>query len=442
MLSNSEMQPTKCLQVEHKAIQSVPKVLSLKDNRPFLDSWLTAVEPVVIDSLYPNWRELYFEFYDLASESCIFDGRQECVVIGRMLVLLIVSKLSKLGLDISYLMQLCGVPEKLYPACKTCLFGFMRYIFDFPLHCQDDFDFTAKFRPHGSNSYIYFATPKINITNHEEVVFKALPNEVDGALDYSAFVEIFAHYKLWKKYGKQPNLSELVGFYASRNHIFLVFPRYPYTFEMFTTSTRVDSVSVKNIFRQLCDAIEKLHDLGIAHRDIKLENIMFDANWNLVLIDFGLCSLSYSSKRQTFPVCTITTRAPEQLFYEKEKDSLDFDGKKIDIWSLGCMLSAFGMKSFEYIFPGTTEEVLKESVIEITSNFEEYITSYMWKTLGVKGVKLMRRILNKIPDLRPTISEILSDDYFCTENYAETCENVNSNNKRCINEVVSNCSKK
>lgn len=40
-------------------------------------------------------------------------------------------------------------------------------------------------------------------------------------------------------------------------------------------------------FFQLASAVEYLHELNIAHRDIKLENILLDDLMNAQLIDFG-----------------------------------------------------------------------------------------------------------------------------------------------------------
>ena len=34
-------------------------------------------------------------------------------------------------------------------------------------------------------------------------------------------------------------------------------------------------------------SVSYMHSNGIAHRDLKLENIMFDKDFNLKLIDFG-----------------------------------------------------------------------------------------------------------------------------------------------------------
>ena len=44
---------------------------------------------------------------------------------------------------------------------------------------------------------------------------------------------------------------------------------------------------VRNIMKQMTNALMYLHERNIAHRDIKLENIIVNEDMQLKLIDFG-----------------------------------------------------------------------------------------------------------------------------------------------------------
>lgn len=43
-------------------------------------------------------------------------------------------------------------------------------------------------------------------------------------------------------------------------------------------------------FKQLLSALTHMHEKGISHRDVKPENIMFDSEFTLKLIDFGFAT--------------------------------------------------------------------------------------------------------------------------------------------------------
>jgi MAP/microtubule affinity-regulating kinase len=50
---------------------------------------------------------------------------------------------------------------------------------------------------------------------------------------------------------------------------------------------RIDENAARKIYAQVISALQYLHSKCIAHRDIKLENVMLDQYKNVKLIDFG-----------------------------------------------------------------------------------------------------------------------------------------------------------
>lgn len=103
-------------------------------------------------------------------------------------------------------------------------------------------------------------------------------------------------------------------------------------------------VEIKRIFAQIISALNYLHNtLKIAHRDLKLENILFDDNYNIRLIDFGLSCQETKDKQPFKTLCgSFPYAAPEifkQIPYTYE----------LDIWSLGVCIyaSAAGCLPFQ-----------------------------------------------------------------------------------------------
>jgi serine/threonine-protein kinase SRK2 len=89
-------------------------------------------------------------------------------------------------------------------------------------------------------------------------------------------------------------------------------------------------LDIKVIFMQLLSAVGFCHKNNICHRDIKLENILFDDSI-LKLADFGYaCHLDNIESTQI--VGTVAYIAPE-LFKKRP-----YNGAKADIWSCGVVL--------------------------------------------------------------------------------------------------------
>ncbi|XP_050073361.1 uncharacterized protein LOC126561330 [Anopheles maculipalpis] len=91
--------------------------------------------------------------------------------------------------------------------------------------------------------------------------------------------------------------------------------------------------AVQIYIAEIIVAIEHLHKLGIVYRDIKLENILVDADGHIVLTDFGLSrELVYENERAHSFCGTVEYMAPEIL-----KPTQQGHDTAVDWWSVGVL---------------------------------------------------------------------------------------------------------
>lgn len=82
----------------------------------------------------------------------------------------------------------------------------------------------------------------------------------------------------------------------------------------------------RRVFGQLCLAVAYVHDKGIVHRDIKLENVLLDERCNVKLGDFGF-TREYEEQRLMDTFCGTTGyAAPEMLAGKKYIGKREFRG--------------------------------------------------------------------------------------------------------------------
>lgn len=101
------------------------------------------------------------------------------------------------------------------------------------------------------------------------------------------------------------------------------------------------------MFKNVVNGLLYLHGMAIAHRDIKMENVVVGEDLSIVkFIDFGLC-IDMNSLRNRDEMCwqfcgTISYMPPEILRKQ------GYDPRKSDVWSLGVLLYCLAYGRFPY----------------------------------------------------------------------------------------------
>ena len=180
------------------------------------------------------------------------------------------------------------------------------------------------------------------------------------------------------------------------------------------TSGRLREEKARVIFTQILLAIEYLHNTAhIIHRDIKPQNILFDKNNNIKLIDFGLAENFNCSKPFFNTFCGTAFYLPPEMVNMPRYDM------KVDIWSLGVLLHymVYGKLPFQ----GQSLNEICQKLLYSDPDFNQ--------TISPEVNDLISKMLSKNPEERPTISQVLKHPWLNHSKLIDTLRsNVNSFN--------------
>ncbi|RCK62362.1 Serine/threonine-protein kinase KIN4 [Candida viswanathii] len=93
----------------------------------------------------------------------------------------------------------------------------------------------------------------------------------------------------------------------------------------------------KKLFAQLVSGVDYMHAKGLIHRDLKLENLLLDKHKNVIISDFGFVN---SYNRDKNDLMKTSCGSPCYAAPELVLSQTAYEGRKVDIWSLGVILYA------------------------------------------------------------------------------------------------------
>ena len=197
---------------------------------------------------------------------------------------------------------------------------------------------------------------------------------------------------------KHKYIVQLYDILQTAQHIFIImeYCEGKEIMDYILTKNHLSEMESLKYFQQLINTLFYLHSQNIAHRDIKIDNMLLDKNKDLKLIDFGL-SCKYSDDNLLDQPCgTVVYAAPEVL------EGKDYHGMLADVWSSGIVL--YGMLAGFLPFNDKSDDVNKQQVIKGEINIPDFFSD------GVKD--LLKHMLDVDPMTRYTLQEIKEHSWF------------------------------
>ncbi|PPQ86850.1 hypothetical protein CVT25_012569 [Psilocybe cyanescens] len=148
---------------------------------------------------------------------------------------------------------------------------------------------------------------------------------------------------------KHPNIIETVDIVFDHGHYYEVMEFAPFDLFSVVMSGKMCRPEIYCVFRQICDGVEYLHEMGLAHRDLKLDNCVMTSENVVKLIDFGTATVFHYPGKAHTPATGIVGSdpylAPEVL------DGEPYDPRKTDVWSLAIIFLCMVLRRFPWKIP-------------------------------------------------------------------------------------------
>ncbi|BFG14120.1 hypothetical protein CerSpe_003940 [Prunus speciosa] len=201
--------------------------------------------------------------------------------------------------------------------------------------------------------------------------------------------------KILKLLASHPNVINLHDLYEDDEHLHMVLDLCdaPDLYRRVTLGV-FSEPEAASVMAQLMLAVAHCHRLGVAHRDIKPDNILFDDRDRLRLADFGSAETFGDGETMSGLVGTPYYVAPE-LVAGREY------GEKVDVWSSGVVLYIM-LAGFPPFYGETAAEIF-EAVLRANLRFPARVFNGV--SASVKD--LLRRMLCKDVSRRFSAEQVL-----------------------------------
>ena len=157
----------------------------------------------------------------------------------------------------------------------------------------------------------------------------------------------------------------------------------------------------RSVMSKLISAVNELHRRGIAHRDIKPQNIIITDDKHVKLIDFNISKKTRAGRNKSGEThnkfkCTFFSQVSSPAYAAPEVLSRECYSESVDIWGLGVALAEMLFK-VSHELESRDGQRLSEIVGQLESCGD----------VSDQTLSQMKAMLSEKPNERPSISELI-----------------------------------
>ncbi|KAH9479554.1 Serine/threonine-protein kinase GIN4 [Psilocybe cubensis] len=197
-----------------------------------------------------------------------------------------------------------------------------------------------------------------------------------------------------------PNIMKIYDVWETSSSLYLIleYVQGGELFDYLCNKGRRPTAEVVNYFQQIICAVDHCHRYNIAHRDLKLENILIDQDSNIKVADFGMATWQGDSRAKLLRTsCGSPHYAAPEIISGKP-----YNGSASDIWSCGIILYALLAAKLPFDDDDCPTLLRKISI----GYFE------MPHDIDRRAQDLISRMLTTDVDKRITMPEIMRHPFF------------------------------